>query len=168
MLEPRLSFDLSDVDRRIETLEQRAKRLAPAFRQLARPLRVDQREHAKDERGPSGKWPARSPMTEARRRARNRGARTTRAMRTVALAKFRRRPTPKKILGRVPSAIQIVVGDLFVRGVYRVPWAGAHARGARVGRGVRLPKRVFNWLGEKLLETAREVLADHVMKDWKR
>lgn len=168
MIGPVFELDLEPIDRRIETVEDRARRLAPAFRELARPLRADQREHAKNEQGPSGKWPARSPFTEARRRARNRGARTTKAMRTISLAKFKRRSTPKKILGRLPSAIQIIVGDLFVRGVYRVPWSGAHATGTRVGRGVRLPKRVMNWLGDKLVDTARQILVEHVLKDWER
>ncbi len=162
------AFDLSDVDRAIETAEDRAKRLAPAFRELAKPMRTDQREHAKDERGPSSKWPPRSPFTEARRRDRNRGARTTKAMRMISLAKFRRRPTPAKLLGRLPAAFVVTTSGTFVRATSRVAWSGAHQAGARVGRGVRLPQRVFLWLSDRLVTKAREVLTEHVLKGWRR
>lgn len=164
MFELGIDLDLSDLDRRIETAEARAKRLAPAFRDLRQPMRLDQREHAKNEAGPSAKWPPRSPMTEARRRQRNRGARTTKAMRLISVAKFRRRATPKKILGRLPSAIDIIVGSTSVTARSRVPWSAAHMKGGRVGRGSRLPKRVFLWLSDRLIEKAREVIAAHVMK----
>ena len=162
------NLDLSELDRAIETTEQRAKRLGPAFRELRKPMRGDQRDHAKAQRGPDGAWPARSPITEERRRGRNRGVRTTAAMRTVSLGKFRKRSTPKKILGRIPQAVVTTVGELYVRTRSLVKWSRAHQLGLRVGSGVTLKARRFLWLGEQLIRTANEVLVNYVAKGMKK
>jgi phage gpG-like protein len=163
-----IAFDLTELDSAMADVEQRGKRLAPAFRELRRPLRGDQREHAKDQRGPDGSWPPRSPFTEARQRARNRAIRRSKAAKTIAIATTKRRSTPARILGRLPGAIKLVTGELFVRAVSRVPWSGVHQFGGRAGRGVRIPARPFLWLSDGLLELARTTLADFVVKGWKR
>lgn len=162
-------FDAIEVDRALADVEERGKRLRPAFRQLRKPMRGDQRQHARDERGPDAAWPPRSPLTEARRRARNRRLRTTKAMRTIGLGKFTRtRATPKQILGRLPSALIVTAGELFVRATSRVPWSGIHQFGGRANHGARIPARPFLWLSDDLVETARQVLVDFVIKGWKR
>lgn len=164
-----MNLDLGEVDRAIETVETRAKRLGPAFRELRKPFRADQASHAKSEEGPNGKWPARSPLTEARRRARNRGVRQTKAMKTIALRKATKRSTPKRLLGRLPGAVAYKVGELFIRATsFAKKIGGAHQQGATVGRGVRLPKREFLWPSAKLLDTAFDVLGKYVVKGWKK
>lgn len=163
-----VNLDFGEVDRAIETLETRAKRLGPAFREIRKPFRVDQVGHAKGEEGPNGKWPARSPLTEARRRARNRGVRQTKAMKTIALRKPTRRSTPRRLLGRLPGAVVYKLGELYIRATSRAKFGGAHQHGATVGRGSKLPERMFLWLSDKLVTTARDVLGAHVVKGWKK
>jgi phage gpG-like protein len=163
------NFDLTQVDRAMADVETRAKRLAPAFRELRRPLRFDQRAHARDEEGPDGHWPPRSPFTEARRQARNRSARTRRFY-VLRRGEARRRSTPKQVLGRLPAAILVKVGELFIRATSRVAWARIHQYGGNAGRGrrVRIPARPFLWLSDGLLRTARDVLGNYVVKGWKK
>jgi hypothetical protein len=90
------NFDLTEVDRAMADVEARAKRLAPAFRELRRPLRTDQRAHARAEEGPDGRWPPRSPFTEARRQVRNRAVRVHR-FDVLRRGEGRRRSTPKQV-----------------------------------------------------------------------
>lgn len=163
-----VNVDLSELDRALADLERRGKRMGPAFRELTRPLGKDLGGIARQQTGPNSRWPKRSPLTEARRLKRNRSARTTKAMRTIAPKKFRRRSVPKRILGRLPAARAITSGDLYVRATWRAAWALAHHLGARVGGGVRLPARPFAWLSNQIKDKAREVLARHVMKGWSR
>jgi len=167
-LQTDVAFDSTEVDAALGDLELRGKRLAPAFRELRKPLRADQRDHAKAQSGPDSSWPPRSPMTEKRRLAHNRAVRTTKAMKTIAIGKSKRRSTPKKILGRLPAAIVMTVGELFVRATSRVPWSGAHQKGGRVGHGARLPARPFLWLSDRVVNTATFVLSEYVVKGWKR
>jgi phage gpG-like protein len=163
------NFDLTEVDRAMADVEARAKRLAPAFRELRRPLRTDQRAHARAEEGPDGHWPPRSPFTEARRQARNRAVRIHR-FDVLRRGEGRRRSTPKQVLGRLPAAILVKVGELYIRATSRAAWAGIHQYGGNAGRGrrVRIPARPFLWLSDGLLRTARDVLGNYVVKGWKR
>lgn len=163
-----VNLDFAELDRAIETLEQRAARLGPAFRELRKPFRGDQHGHARGEEGPGGKWPARSPLTEARRLARNRGVRMTKAMKVIALKKPTKRATPRRILGRLPGAVMYKVGELFIRATSRAKFGGAHQKGATVGRGSKLPARMFLWISDGLLSTARDVLGNYVVKGWKK
>jgi len=163
------NFDLTQVDRAMADVEARAKRLAPAFRELRRPLRVDQRAHARGEEGPDGRWPPRSPFTEARRQSRNRSVKTHR-FDVLRRGEARRHSTPKHLLGRLPAAILVTVGELYVRATSRAAWSGVHQYGGNAGRGrrVRIPARPFLWLSEGLLRTARDVLGSYVLKGWNR
>lgn len=172
-MEAGANFDMTEVDRAMADVEERGKRLAPAFREARRPLRQDQRSHARAEQGPDGAWPARSPFTEARRVARNRRVRTTRAIATYSPRQrgvARRRSVPKRLLGRLPGALLVVAGDLFVRATSRADWSGVHQRGGQAGHGrrVRIPVRTFLWLSDQLLATVRDILGNYVVKGWKR
>lgn len=64
---------------------------------------------------------------------------------------------------------QLTVRALSIRMTSRAPWSGAHQRGAKVGhnRSVDLPKRVYYYLSDKLLDTARGIFAEHVVKSWR-
>jgi phage gpG-like protein len=163
------NFDLTEVDRAMADVEARARRLAPAFRELRRPLRTDQRAHARAAEGPDGRWPPRSPFTEARRQVRNRAVRVHR-FDVLRRGEGRRRSTPKQILGRLPAAILVKVGELYIRATSRAAWAGIHQYGGNAGRGrrVRIPARPFLWLSDGLLRTARDVLGNYVVKGWTR
>jgi len=161
------NVDLIQVDAALADVTLRGKRMAPAFRELRAPMRRDQSAHAKQQEGPSGAWPGRSPMTEARRKARNRGRRVTKAAKAIGLGK-KPRSTPKKILGRLPRAVVYTIGELWIRATSRVPWSGAQQDGLRVGRGVKLPARTFLWLSDQLIGITKDVLSTYVMKGWQR
>lgn len=95
----------------------------------------------------------------------------TKAARTIAVSPFRRRSTPKRILGRLPNAIIIESGPLYVRARSRAPAiARAQQLGLRVGRRrkVRLPARRFLWASDPLIEVARVTLGAYVVKGMKK
>jgi hypothetical protein len=131
---PTLRVDLSDVERAFGSLERRARALGPVFRELVKPMRDDQRDHGAKGEGPDGKWPQRASSTIQKMRATGR----------------RRRP-----MGRIPQSMDYRAGDFGVTGVGRVPWENAHATGARVGRGAKLPVRIVHWLSDELVTRAR-------------
>lgn len=162
--------NLAEIDDAFSDVIERARRLRPAFVALRKPLRGDQREHAKEAKGPDGAWPARSPVTEARRRMRNRRIRQTKAMRTISPRPSKRRSSPKALLGRLPRAMIVTLGDLFIRATSRASWSGSHNKGDKVGHGrkVELPRRTFMYLSNTILRIATEVIAGHLVKDWKR
>lgn len=162
--------DFSEAEKALDDIEERAKRLAPAFVAMRKPMREDQRAHAKQAEGPGGGWPPRAAITEERRRSKNRRVRTTKAMKTISPRPARKRSTPRRLLGRLPGAVRYVSGSLFLRVSSLVAWSGAHARGGRVGhnRSVTLPKRTFLWMSDRFLTAATGVLATHIMKGWKR
>lgn len=164
--------DLTELDQALADVEERARRLEPAFRALRRPMRGDQRDHQKKTQGPEGPWAPRSPATLARLARDRRRKPIPKALRTIAPAprQIRRRRSPRNLLGRLPNTLRVTSGPLFVRASPRVPWAIAHLRGGRVGRRrrVRLVARNFLWLSDALLENARSTIAGFVVKGWKR
>jgi phage gpG-like protein len=94
--------------------------------------------------------------------------RQTKAMKTIALRKPTKRSTPKRLLGRLPGAVVYKIGELFIRATSRARFGGAHQFGGTVGRGVKLPQRMFLWLSDKLRTTAADVLGNYVVKGWKK
>ncbi len=169
-LKPRLELDLDEVEGAFHNMERRARALAPAFRALRRPMISDQKQHAREAKGPEGAWPPRAAATEERRRARNRRTKQTRAMRTISPRPSKRKSTPKQLLGRLPMIFKMVTSALSIRMVSRAPWSGAHMHGAKVGHGrkVTLPRRWYYYLSDALVGKAREIFAEHIIKDWGR
>lgn len=110
------------------------KLAADIARDLKKPLRADQRDHARQQEGPDGKWPKRKL-----------GGR-------------------RRVLGKLPAAIKVTARGSMVSAVSRASWSGAHQDGAVVGRGARLPARPFLWLSNELLELAHDVAVDRVMR----
>lgn len=157
------NIDLTELDQRLADLQTRGERAAPAFKELQKPLRADQRDHSKTQQGPNGPWVPRSPLTEARRAARGRNQRANRKrLHSRAVGKA----TPKRILGKLPGAMVVTVGELFVKITSRVDWSGAQNDGGRVGKRATLPERTFYWLSDKVVGIAEEIILRHVMKDW--
>lgn len=128
---PTFRVDLSDVERAMARLVRRGHALAPVFRELKKPLRQDQLEHGRRAEGPDGKWPARAASTLAKMKAR----------------RSRRRP-----MGRIPQSMDYSAGNFGLVGKGRVPWEMAHATGATVGRGVKLPVRVVHWISDNMVK----------------
>lgn len=128
-----------DVEQGIEAMERRARALGPAFGELKGPMRADQKEHGKQQRGPFASWARRSPKTLEFYRSHGR----------------KRIPKP---LGRLLGAVKYTSTAYSLIGESRVPWSGAQQDGATVGRGAKLKPRPFLWISRKLLDVAEDVI----------
>ena len=118
------------------------------FSEARKPMRSDVRDHARQQADPRGRWPGLAASTLERR---SRGGR-------------RRK---RKLLGRLPSAIKLEHGPGFVRATSIVRWASAHARGASVGRGSRLPARRWMWISRKLRRDVVRMIRAAIIAAWR-
>lgn len=128
------SVELDDVEKGLAAAERSARDLGPAFRELKKPMREDQRDHGKKQRGPFGSWARRSP-------------------RTLAFYREHRRRVPRP-LGRLSTAVKYTPTAFGVFGESRAKWSESQQSGGVVGRGVRLRARPFLWLSSKFLDIA--------------
>jgi hypothetical protein len=133
------TVDISDVEKGLDAAQRRGHNLKPAFAELKKPMRDDQRDHGKRQRGPFGSWARRSPNTLAFYRSHGRG----------------RVPRP---LGRLSTAVKYTATAFGLSGESRAKWSEAQQEGGTVGRGVRLRARPFLWLSTKLLDLTEEVI----------
>lgn len=134
-----VTVDIGDVDTGLSAMERRARALGPVMKDLAKPMKADQREHRKEKSGPDGSWAPRSAATIARAHGKRKLARS--------------------MLGRLPSAVQYKVTASSITGTSRVRWSGAHQDGDRVGHGARLPARTFLWLSDGFQTQAASTIA---------
>lgn len=125
-------IDVREVDLGLAALRDR-RLVADIVRDLKKPLRADQRDHAKAQEGPEGKWPA------------------------------RRLGGRRRILGRLPSAVKVTGRNGVVTVASRASWSLAHQEGGRVGRGAVLPARPFLWISEAMLAAAAQISTAHVL-----
>ena len=137
------TLDFGDVEKGLDAMG-RARVLAPAFKELKKPLRLDQRDHSKKREGPAGAWAPRAASTLERMRHGGKRAR--------------------KPLGRLSGAVTYSATSNSVSGVSRAPWSGAHQDGARVGHGSRLPVREFLWISDEMLTVAENTLGSAVVR----
>jgi hypothetical protein len=135
VIEVGASVDLRDVEKGIDAMAN-PRAVTKGLRDIKKPLRADQRDHAKKNEGPEGRWAPRA--TKSRRR----------------------------LLGRLPSAIKVTSTSTSVSAVCPVSWSGAHQDGAVVGHGVTLPARRFVWVSDGLHTTAANLLRDAVAGEW--
>lgn len=142
MIEARV--DVRSIERDIDELVRRGDRAGPILRELARPMRQDQREHARARRGPEARWSSLAPSTRRKRRRR------------------------RRLLGRLPAAVTYRASADELRARSRAYWSSVHQTGGRVGRGARLPARPFLWLSEAFLRDAVEAFLDYVSRVWGR
>jgi hypothetical protein len=127
----RASVDLREVEGGLEALRRRGLALGDVFRAAKTDMRADQTDHAKSQAGPEGTWPPRAAAT---------------------IAKGRR----GRVMGKAARTISYSATATGVRGESRWPAALAHMLGDRVGRGARLPARVFMWISDTLLDKVTE------------
>lgn len=132
------TIDIGDVEEGIAAMERRARALGPAFRELQKPMRDDQKDHGKQQRGPFGSWARRSPRTLDFYRSHGR----------------KRIPKP---MGRLISAVKYASTAYSLSGESRVAWSGAQQDGGVVGRGARIKARPFLWLSRRLLDIAETI-----------
>lgn len=139
------TLDADDAVAGLDAMQRRAHALGAAFRALKQPLKLDQRDHAKKRMGPRGPWAPQAASTRARR---------------LSSPKHR----PRRLLGRLPTAVKYSATATSVRGVSSVAWSGAHSDGARVGHGAKLPVREFLWLSNDMLILAENTLGNELVK----
>lgn len=158
--------DLSQVTHDFASMEAAAAKLRPVWGSLRRPMRDDQRDHARKQAGPEGKWPKNSAATIERRQQAKRGRR--RAMKAAKTGKFnnkRRQFRASKLMGSMPNRtvkVQTLGGD-GLQAISKVAWSGVHQEGGRVGRGSRIPARPFLWLSDGFKRAAVEALEKHIV-----
>lgn len=159
MIEVDAFVRLRDVENGLRRMQLAGKDLRPLFRRVQTDMRTDQKEHAKEERGPDGKWPSLDPDTLAKRSKQGAGRRHRGK-------KKRRRRAFGRILGRLPRAFAITYSRSWIRATSRVKWSGAHQGGALVGKGSRLPKRTFLWASSGLLQIVARKAVDYLVGAW--
>lgn len=152
MIDVDARIDSEQVQRALGRMARFGRDLSPVLREVRRPFVRDQVEHRQQQEGPDGKWPARSPFTIARAKARSR-------------AGGRKRGARGRTLGKLPLAFKVEVSRRRLAIVSRVRWSGVHQEGAgRVGRAPRIPQRQFFWLSRKLMTEVADVIIAHAQK----
>lgn len=144
MIDARVNLGL--VDKALLAL--RKPDLRPAWKEARQPLRRDIADHRKQQKGPDGVWSPRAASTKER-------------------AQYGRK-RPRKILGRLPTALQTVSDRQRVAMRSRVAWSGVHQDGGRVGRGAKIPARPFLWASALALDAVAAIVARHLGKLWGR
>ena len=152
----RVVVDLGDVDKSIEAMRTRARRLGPVFRRLRTALVLDQMEHASEHKGPEGeRWAARKQSTLSGYKKK--------ALR--AQKKSRRKRKKKQPLGRLPYENSVISGTDFATVESHIDWSGIHNDGGVAGHGAVIPRRTFYWISDKLVSRAENALAKYVVGD---
>lgn len=137
------------------------------FKELRGPARFDQNHHDRTAEGPDGRWPALAASTLAR----NKWIRSRKG--TKAKARLpgsrRRRPKSRKLLGRLPRALESIVSahSLAIRSRVRRGLGLVHQAGGRAGRGSRIPRRQYLWISDWLKEKARVAFQDALLRSWR-
>lgn len=147
--------DLSDVEKGLRKLDKltSGSGLRPILVQLRKPLRADQRAHAKAEEGSGGKWPSRAASTVAAIKLRRRAARRARK------SGLKRRSIARRLLGRLPGALDVRIEGKSLIARSKVAWSGAHQDGDS-----HVPAREFLWISDGVLEDAATVTGDAMLK----
>lgn len=131
------SLDLKDVEKGLDAATLRSRALGPAFRALKKPMREDQRDHGKRQRGPIASWARRSP-------------------RTLAFYRSHGRKSIPRPLGRLSTAVVYKATASGLSATSKAGWSDAQQDGGTVGHGVKLKARPFLWISTKLLDIAEE------------
>jgi phage gpG-like protein len=123
----------------IAALSAMPRGLLDAMKDLRKPFRADQVEHARHQEGPDGAWPKRA--THAERAQRHRGRRRKRASR-------------RRLLGRLPGAITLRYDRDSIVITSKVAWSAIHQDGGRAGHGAKIPARPFLWVSPRMEKIA--------------
>lgn len=157
-------IDLRKVENALRRLQLAGHNLAPVFKSSRKPLRADQREHQKDQRGPDGKWPGLAPSTIKRRTVKG-GGRRYRGVRRRKSRKLSR------LLGRLPRDFKITFDARKLRAASRWPRSGVHqhpGRTIRANNGAVIPDRTFLWPSPDLLRHIAKAARDYLSRAWEK
>lgn len=142
MIDARVNLGL--VDKALLAL--RKPDLRPAWKEARQPLRRDIADHRKQQKGPDGVWPRLATSTQERRLGKRRA---------------------RKLLGKLPTALQTISDRSRVAMRSRVAWSGVHQDGGRAGRS-SIPARPFLWASELAVDAVAAIVARHLGKLWGR
>lgn len=156
-----VDVNLKQVENALRNAARAGWNMRDVFSKSRRDMRIDQKQHAKDQVAPDGGWPPLAQSTLDRRRARpGRQGR-----------KRRRRSRPAKraprMLGRLPRAIEIIATDMSIAAKSRVKWSGIHKWGGVAGHGARIPPRDFLWASRQLMITILRRAGNYVVGAFK-
>ena len=158
--------ELRDVENGLRRMQLAGYDLRPVFRAVRRDLRADQRQHAREQRGPDGKWRGLDPDTLKKRTRQGTGRRHRGKMK-------RRRRKFGPLLGKLPRVFTISYTRSMIGGYARPKWSGAHqprsgAGSTRVGRGATLPNRTYLWASTGLLVAVSRKAVDYLTGAWEK
>lgn len=153
--------DLKEVENALRRLMLSGRDLRKLFASVRRFVREDQKDHARHERGPDGKWKS-LDLDTLKKRSRQGKGRRHRGKRK------RKRSRQPRMLGKLPGAYDITYSRSWIRATSRVKWSGAHAEGDRVGRNARIPGRVWLWASSGLLEIIAAKAVDFGVRAWEK
>ena len=152
------TFNRKDVERGLRSMVAAGKAPRAALQALKGPLKDDQKDHAKAQEGPEGKWKPRAPSSVERAK-KGRGAGSKRRM----------RGPNRKLLATLPRrTITVKVQQRRILAMSKVPWAGVHQHGGRAGKGSVIPARPFLWFSQAFLEKAQVALLARTILAWSR
>lgn len=137
------SLPLTFVERALNTL--RRPDLRPAWKEAKLPLRGDIRDHRDAQSGPGGSWAPRASSTTARRAA-------------------SKRNRPKRMLGKLPTALSTLSDRRRVAMKSRVAWSDIHQKGGIAGHGAKIPARPFLWVSQTALNAIGYIVSRHLAK----
>lgn len=153
----RARWDDADIRRAIDRMRRRGASFRPVLRELRGTLRTDLGIYAAHQESPDGKWPARAESTLERERRRTSGRKKNTK---------RNRRKRRKLLGKLPRAINLLVGGKNLLVISKVPWSGVQQEGGKVGRGAVLPARPHIFISDTFFEHATKRCMEYVLAGW--
>ncbi|MGE0547612.1 MAG: phage virion morphogenesis protein [Kofleriaceae bacterium] len=150
-------LDVREIEASLRKLGRFGRDLRPVFREMRAVVLDDQRQHRMKQEGPEGRWAPRAASTVERYASTRRSNRRER----LGGLKRRRQRLPARILGRLPSAIDVLMDNRRLRVESKVPWSSAHQDGDG-----RLPRRTFLWISTPLLRRIRDVMVKMAERAW--
>lgn len=163
MSELEVNIDLAQVNAGLARLHDAGHDLAQVFRDSRKDVRIDQKDHAKHEQGPAGRWASLSPYTAIRRLGRRGAQGKRRGRHRIGPLKLK----GGRILGRLPGALDVKADRYGLIARSRAKWSGVHQDGGVVGRGQRVPARPFLWISPKLLRAVVARVDERLTAAWR-
>lgn len=157
--------DLRQVDAAIRRMARAGEDMRPVFRKTRGDFRKDQRDHMKRQKSSGGaKWAGLAPSTREKRLSTGgrAGKFTKRGVMRRGVSRRLNRTLSGRLLAR--AIIKITTSEISFRS--RIPWAGVHQKGGRVGKGARVPKREFLWVSDRFIGIMRTAVVAHLSKSW--
>lgn len=137
---------IHSVLRRIEDMSKTDRR--KVFSSARKPSRADQRDHAKKQESPRGRWAQLASSTVERR------------------SQSSKRRRSRRLLGKLPAALVMKhdADKLTIRS--RTSWGHIHQLGGNGGKGARIPARPFLWISPQLIRQVKRLFVQAYRRSW--